>query len=80
MGYLLLWFGWFGFNGGSQLVWGDGDATGASTVVLVTNLAAAAGALVLYSLLGSRMVNPNLGMTLTAHLPAWLVSLAVVET
>jgi Amt family ammonium transporter len=45
LGVFILWLGWFGFNGGSQLAWGGDDAVGASTVVLVTNLAAAAGAL-----------------------------------
>ena len=45
LGVFILWLGWYGFNGGSQLAWGGDDATGASTVVLVTNLAAAAGAM-----------------------------------
>ena len=45
LGVFILWFGWFGFNGGSQLAWGGADAIGASTVVLITNLAAAAGGL-----------------------------------
>lgn len=37
----LLWFGWFGFNGGSQLA-ADG---GAGMAILVTHLSASAGAL-----------------------------------
>jgi len=45
LGVFILWLGWFGFNGGSQLAWGGDDAVGASKVVLITNLAAAAGAL-----------------------------------
>ena len=45
LGVFILWLGWFGFNGGSQLAWGGDDAVQASTVVLITNLAAAAGAL-----------------------------------
>jgi Amt family ammonium transporter len=45
LGVFILWLGWFGFNGGSQLAWGGDDAVAASTVVLFTNLAAAAGAL-----------------------------------
>ncbi|MDA9125327.1 ammonium transporter [Flavobacteriaceae bacterium] len=45
LGVFILWLGWFGFNGGSQLAWGGDDAVNASTVVLITNLAAAAGAL-----------------------------------
>ncbi|NJM94394.1 MAG: ammonium transporter [Cytophagales bacterium] len=39
LGSALLWFGWFGFNGGSQLA-ADGIAANA---LLVTNLAACAG-------------------------------------
>ncbi len=42
LGSALLWFGWFGFNGGSQLA-ADGVAANA---LLVTNVAACAGALV----------------------------------
>jgi Amt family ammonium transporter len=45
LGVFILWLGWFGFNGGSQLAWGGDDAVAASTVVLITNLAAAAGVL-----------------------------------
>jgi ammonium transporter, Amt family len=45
LGVFILWLGWFGFNGGSQLAWGGDDSVAASTVVLITNLAAAAGAL-----------------------------------
>lgn len=41
MGLALLWFGWFGFNGGSALA-ADGTAINA---IVVTNTAAAAGAL-----------------------------------
>ena len=45
LGVFILWLGWFGFNGGSQLAWGGDDSVAASAVVMVTNLAAAAGAL-----------------------------------
>ncbi len=41
LGSALLWFGWFGFNGGSELA-ADGIAANA---LLVTNVAACAGAL-----------------------------------
>jgi Amt family ammonium transporter len=45
LGVFILWLGWFGFNGGSQLAWGGPDAIAASNVVLFTNLSAAAGGL-----------------------------------
>ena len=44
LGVFILWLGWFGFNGGSQLALGSaGDAVGMSNVIVNTNLAAAAG-------------------------------------
>ena len=41
IGVFLLWFGWFGFNGGSVL---NADAAAVSLVFVTTSLAAAAGA------------------------------------
>ena len=44
LGVFILWFGWFGFNGGSQLALsGVADAVAMSNVLVNTNLAAAAG-------------------------------------
>ena len=44
LGVFILWFGWFGFNGGSQLALGSAlDAVAMSNVLVNTNLAAAAG-------------------------------------
>lgn len=44
LGTFILWFGWFGFNGGSQLALGSAlDATAMAIVYVNTNLAAAAG-------------------------------------
>ena len=44
LGVFILWFGWFGFNGGSQLAVGSAtDAVAMSIVLVNTNLAAAAG-------------------------------------
>ena len=74
MGVFILWLGWFGFNGGSQLAWGGDDAVGASQVVLVTNLAAAAGALGALLLTWFKNGKPSLSMTLNGAL-AGLVSI-----
>ncbi len=68
LGVFILWFGWFGFNGGSQLAWGGDDAVGASKVVLVTNLAAAAGALGALFISWIKYKKPNLDMTLNGAL------------
>ena len=44
LGVFILWLGWFGFNGGSQLAIGSAlDAVWMSNVLVNTNLAAAAG-------------------------------------
>ncbi len=44
LGVFILWFGWFGFNGGSQLALASaGDAVSMSIVLVNTNLAAAGG-------------------------------------
>ena len=74
LGVFILWFGWFGFNGGSQLAWGGADATAASNVVLITNLAAAAGGLGALVTTWIWYGKPNLSQTLNGAL-AGLVSI-----
>ena len=55
LGVFILWFGWFGFNGGSQLALGSAlDAVAMSNVLVNTNLAAAAG--VIAALASSRFI------------------------
>ena len=55
LGVFILWFGWFGFNGGSQLALGSAfDAVAMSNVLVNTNLAAAAGVITAIGL--SRLV------------------------
>ena len=44
LGVFILWLGWFGFNGGSQLALGSGaDATAVADIFVNTSLAAAGG-------------------------------------
>lgn len=44
LGTFILWLGWFGFNGGSQLALGSPDnANAIATIFINTNMAAAAG-------------------------------------
>ena len=46
LGTFILWLGWFGFNGGSQLAMGSiGDVTDVSRIFANTNTAAAGGAI-----------------------------------
>jgi Amt family ammonium transporter len=55
LGTFILWMGWFGFNGGSQLAMGSAaDVVAIATIYVNTNLAAAAGvvaAIILTSIL-----------------------------
>lgn len=74
LGVFILWLGWFGFNGGSQLAWGGADAIAASNVVLITNLAAAAGGLGALITTWIWYGKPNLAQTLNGAL-AGLVSI-----
>ena len=47
LGVFILWLGWFGFNGGSQLALGSGfDAIAMGIILVNTNLAAAAGCVI----------------------------------
>ena len=47
LGTFILWFGWFGFNGGSQLAMGSGaDIDAISKIYINTNLAAAGGVVI----------------------------------
>mgnify|MGYP006073725965 FL=1 len=74
LGVFILWLGWFGFNGGSQLAWGGADAIEASNVILITNLAAAAGGLGALITTWIWYGKPNLPQTLNGAL-AGLVSI-----
>ena len=77
LGVFILWFGWFGFNAGSQLALGSAaDVVAMSNVMVNTNLAAAAG--VMAALAVSR---PILGrMDLIAGLNGAIAGLVSVVT
>lgn len=65
LGVFLLWIGWFGFNGGSELVFSDqGSAMNVATVMLNTNLAAAGGAFAALLLSWAIFKKPDFSMTL----------------
>ena len=74
LGVMALWFGWFGFNGGSQLAWGGDDTVAATTIVLFTNLSAAAGAVGALVTTWSWYGKPDIVQTLNGAL-AGLVSI-----
>ncbi len=75
VGVFLLWIGWFGFNGGSQLAFSSvSDAQAVATVFLNTNLAAAAGAFAALMLSWGIFKKPDFSMTLNGVI-AGLVSI-----
>ncbi|ANP36738.1 ammonium transporter [Phaeobacter gallaeciensis] len=75
LGTFILWLGWFGFNGGSQLAMGTvGDVTDVSRIFANTNMAAAAGAVAALLLTQVMFKKPDLTMTLNGAL-AGLVSI-----
>lgn len=69
LGVFILWFGWFGFNPGSQLAAaGMANARAISLIAVNTNLAAATGALTAMFLSWARSGKPNAGMLLNGGL------------
>ena len=65
IGALLLWFGWFGFNGGSVLT---ADAASVSLVLVTTAMAAAAGGLAAGCVSWIHGGNPDVTMALNGVL------------
>ncbi len=75
LGTFILWLGWFGFNGGSQLAFGSvGDAADVSRIFANTNAAAAGGAVAALILTQILYKKPDLTMILNGAL-AGLVSI-----
>ena len=69
LGVFILWFCWFGFNGGSTVSMADGaDAFSASLVFMNTNLAAAVATVVTMIFTWKRYGKPDVSMTLNAAL------------
>ena len=75
LGTFILWLGWFGFNGGSQLAMGTvGDVADISRIFANTNAAAAGGAVAALLLTQFLFKKPDLTMVLNGAL-AGLVSI-----
>ena len=61
-----MWFGWFGFNGGSQLAMGTiSDASSVSRIFVNTNLAAASGVVV--AIILTQIVYKKMDVTLALN-------------
>jgi Amt family ammonium transporter len=66
LGVFILWLGWFGFNGGSQLALGSGaDATAVADIFVNTSLAAAGG--VLACMIISKLTNSHTNIAATLN-------------
>ena len=66
LGTFILWFGWFGFNGGSQLALGSAaDATAMAIVYVNTNLGAAAGVVAAMAL--SQIIYKKIDLTMALN-------------
>ena len=66
LGALVLWLGWFGFNGGSQLaIHTAGDAIAVGQIFLNTNMAAAGG--VIGALFASRIFSGKADVTMAIN-------------
>jgi Amt family ammonium transporter len=68
LGVFILWLGWFGFNGGSQLAWGGENTVGAVGVIINTNIAAAMGAIAALFFSWARYGKADISMTLNGAL------------
>jgi len=69
LGVFILWFGWFGFNPGSQLAAaGTDNAVAIGHIAVTTNLAAAAGAVTAMLVAWFRYGHPTLSLSLNGAL------------
>lgn len=69
LGVFILWFGWFGFNAGSQLgAAGNENTLAIAHIALVTNLSAAGGAVAAMLTAAFRYKRPSLSLSLNGAL------------
>lgn len=69
LGVFILWFAWFGFNGGSTVsMTGDENIVAAGKIFVTTNLAAAMGAVGTMIITWLRYKRPDVSMTLNGAL------------
>ena len=66
LGTFILWLGWFGFNGGSQLAMGSGpDAIAVANIFINTNVAACGG--VVAAMLACQIIYKKVDLTLVLN-------------
>jgi Amt family ammonium transporter len=66
LGTFILWLGWFGFNGGSQLALGSAiDAAAVADIFINTNMAAAAG--VVAAMIATQLLYGKVDLTMALN-------------
>jgi Amt family ammonium transporter len=69
LGVFILWFGWYGFNAGSTVSVGDGQAI--ALISMNTSIAAAAGGIIAMVMVWFKSGKPDLSMALNGAWPVW---------
>jgi len=81
LGVFILWFGWFGFNPGSQLAAaGSENASAISHIFITTNLAAAAGGVTAMVVTWIKYKRPGVSLTLNGALAGLVAITAGCDT
>ncbi len=81
LGVFILWFGWFGFNPGSQLAaTGSDNASAIAHIFITTNLAAAAGATSAMFVTWIKYKRPGMSLTLNGALAGLVAVTAGCDT
>jgi Amt family ammonium transporter len=81
LGVFILWFGWFGFNPGSQLAaYGSENAGAIAHIFITTNLAGAAGAISAMFVTWIKYKRPGMSLTLNGALAGLVAITAGCDT
>lgn len=80
LGVFILWFCWFGFNGGSTVALSGGAAETAARVFVTTNLAAAVATVTVMCITWIRYKKPDVSMTLNGALAGLVAITAGCDT
>lgn len=80
LGVFILWFAWFGFNGGSTVALSGSSAEVAARVFVTTNMATAVAATVVMVITWLRYKKPDVSMTLNGALAGLVAITAGCDT
>ncbi len=80
LGVMILWFGWFGFNGCSTVALSDGASSTAARIFVTTNLAAAVATITVLIITWVMYKKPDVSMTLNGSLAGLVAITAGCDT